>query len=84
VGITQEGLGEPFVKTSLANTASVLGRFISMRDISFWTGEGWYRYPSEAWPDEVLERGLPRPSRRGGKTGEGKQKASLDMGNQEV
>jgi hypothetical protein len=22
---------------------------------------GWYRYPSEAWPDEALERGLPRP-----------------------
>ena len=25
--------------------------------------EGWLGYPSEAWPDEALERGLPRPLR---------------------
>jgi len=32
-----------------------------MRDRSSWTGDGWYRYPSNVWPDEVLEKGLPRP-----------------------
>jgi hypothetical protein len=38
-----------------------------MRDISYWSGEDWYGYPSEAWPDEGLERGLPRPSVKIGK-----------------
>jgi hypothetical protein len=61
------GLGESFGKASLANTAFGLGRFIPMRGGSSWTGEGWYRYPSEAWPDEVLERGLPRPLAKRGK-----------------
>ena len=55
------GLGESLGKASLANTAFGLGRFIPMRDRSSWTLEGWYRYPSEAWPYEALERGLPRP-----------------------
>jgi hypothetical protein len=32
-----------------------------------WTGEGWYCYPSEAWPDKALERGLPRPLAKRGK-----------------
>jgi hypothetical protein len=54
-------LGEPFGKASLANTAFGLGRLISMRDSSFWTGEDGYCYPSKAWPDEALERGLRRP-----------------------
>jgi len=54
-------LGEPFGKASLANTALGVGRFISMRGRSSWTGKDWYRYPSNAWPDEALERGLPRP-----------------------
>jgi len=65
------GLGEPFGKASLANTAFGLGRSISMRDRSSWTGDGWYCYPSNAWPDEVLEKGLPRPLRREGKNGRG-------------
>ena len=67
------GLGEPFGKASLANTAFGLGRFISMRGRSSWTGEVWYRYPSEAWPDEALERGLPRPLAKRGKTGGGQE-----------
>jgi hypothetical protein len=32
------GLGKPFGKASLANTALRLGRFISMRDRSSWIG----------------------------------------------
>jgi hypothetical protein len=51
----------PFGKASLANTFLGLGRFISMRNKSSWAGEGWYCNPSGAWPDEALERGLPRP-----------------------
>ena len=39
-----------------------------MRDGSPWTGESGFRNPSDAWPDEVLERGLPRP------LGEGRKK----------
>jgi len=70
-GLRESGLGEPFGKASLANTAFGLGRFISRRGRSSWTGEVWYRYPSEAWPDEALERGLPRPLAKRGKTGGG-------------
>jgi len=40
-GLKESGLGEPFEKASLANTTFGLGRFISMRDMSLWTGEGW-------------------------------------------
>ena len=69
--LKESGLGEPFGKASLANTGFGLGRFISMRGRSSWTGEVWYRYPSEAWPDEALERGLPRPLAKRGKTGGG-------------
>jgi hypothetical protein len=65
--LKKSGLGEPFGKASLANTAFELGRFISMRDRSSWTEEGWYRYSSEAWPDEALERGLPGPLVKRGK-----------------
>ena len=65
--LRKSGLGEPFGKASLANTAFGLGRFISTRDRSSWTGEGGYRYPSEVWPDEALERGLPRPLAKRGK-----------------
>jgi len=54
------GLGEPFGKASSANTALGLGRFVPMRERSPWILEGWLRHPSEAWPYEVLERGLPR------------------------
>jgi hypothetical protein len=39
------GLGEPFGKASLANTAFGLGRFVSMRDRSYWKGEDWYVIP---------------------------------------
>jgi len=56
------GLGEPFGKASLANTAFGLGRFDSMRSRSCWILEGSLSYPSEAWPDEVLERDLSRPT----------------------
>jgi len=59
--LVEFGLGEPFGETSLAKTVFGLGRLISMGDPSFWTGEGVVRYPSGAWPDEALERGLPRP-----------------------
>jgi hypothetical protein len=55
------GLGEPFGKASLAITAFGLGRFIPMRGRSSWTEEGRYRYPSDAWSDEALEMGFPRP-----------------------
>jgi hypothetical protein len=65
--LIESGLGEPFGKASLANTDFRLGRFISMRDRSFYTGEGWCHYPSKAWPDEALERGLPRPLAKRGK-----------------
>ncbi len=65
--LKKSGLGESFGKASLANTAFGLGRFISMRDRSSWTEEGWYRYASETWPDEASERGLPRPLARRGK-----------------
>jgi hypothetical protein len=66
-GLKKFGLGEPFGKASLANTVFGLGRFISIRDRTSWTGEGWYCNPSEVWPDEVLERGLPRPLVKRGK-----------------
>ena len=59
--LKKAGLGEPFGKASLANAAFGLGKYISMRDRSSWAGEGEVRYPSEVWPDEVWERGLPRP-----------------------
>jgi hypothetical protein len=59
--LKKSGLGKPFGKASLANTFLGLGRFISMRNKSSWAGEGWYCNPSGAWPDEALERGLPRP-----------------------
>jgi hypothetical protein len=55
------GLGEPFGKASLANTAFGLSRFVPIRDRSPWGLEGWLRHPSEAWPYEALERGLPSP-----------------------
>jgi len=38
-----------------------------MRDGSPWTGESGFRNPSDAWPDEVLGRGLPRPLGEGRK-----------------
>ena len=53
--------GQPFGKASLANTIFRAGRFISMRDGSFWTEERGFRNPSGVWPDGALERGLPRP-----------------------
>ena len=55
------GLGEPFGKASLTNTVLGLGRFVSMRDSSSWFLEGELGYPSEAWPDEALKKGLLRP-----------------------
>jgi hypothetical protein len=66
-GTGKSGLGEPFGKASLADTADKLGRFISKGDGSCWPGEGWSCYPSEAWPDEALERGLPRSLAERGK-----------------
>jgi hypothetical protein len=60
-GLKKPGLGEPFGKASLANTAFRSGGFISMRNRSSCTVEGRHRYPSKVWPDEVLERGLPWP-----------------------
>jgi hypothetical protein len=71
--LKRSGLGEPFGKASLANTALGLGRFISMGSRSCWPGEGWYRYPSEVLPDEGLERGLPRPLAQRGKNWGGKK-----------
>jgi hypothetical protein len=65
--LKESGLGEPLGKASLANTIFRLGRLISMRDGSFWIGESGFGNPSEAWPDEVLERGLPRPLAKGWK-----------------
>jgi len=72
------GLGEPFGKASSANTALGLGRFVPMRERSPWILEGWLRHPSEAWPYEVLEKGLPKPlPKRMKNWGVGK-KAQLD------
>jgi hypothetical protein len=65
--LKKSGLGEPFGKASLAKTAFGLGRFISRGDRSSWTGECGYCYPSGAWPDEALERGLLRPLAKRGK-----------------
>jgi hypothetical protein len=80
--LKKSGLGELFVKASLANTAFGFGKFISMRDRSSWTEEGWYRYTSEAWPDEALERCLPRPlAKRGKKLEEGKINLGIDKRN---
>jgi len=59
--LKKPGLGEPFGKASLANTAFELGRFVPMRGRSSWILEGSLGYPSETWPDEALERGLSRP-----------------------
>jgi len=76
--LKKSGLGEPFGKASLANTVFGLGRFITMRERRSWTGEGWYRYPSEAWPDEAMERGLPRPlAKRGKKWGRTSSESTL-------
>ena len=76
--LKKSSLGKPFGKASLDNTAYRLGRFISMRDRSSCPGEGWYRYPSEVWPDEALKRVFPGPSRREVETGEGKLYFALD------
>ena len=65
--LKKSGLGKPFGKASLANPVFGLGRFISMGDRSSWTGECRVRYPSDIWPDEALERGLPKPWTKGGK-----------------
>jgi len=65
--LKSSGLGEPFGKASLANTAIGLSRFDSMRSRSCWVLEGLLGYPSGAWPDEVLERGLSRPMAKRGK-----------------
>jgi hypothetical protein len=59
--LEKSGLGEPFGKASLANTAFGLGRIIPMKDRSRWMLEGRLGYSSEAWPDEALERGLAMP-----------------------
>jgi len=67
------GLSEPIEKTALANTALGLGRFISIEVRNSRLGERWYRCPSKVWPDETLERGLPRPWGRERKTGGGKK-----------
>jgi len=55
------GLGEPFGKASLANTAYGSSRSVSMGGRDFRVEESWVSLPSKAWPDEALERGLPRP-----------------------
>ena len=65
--LKEVGLGEPFGKASLAKTTLGLGRHISMGDRSSWCGEVRVRYPSGAWPDEALKRGLPRPLAKRGK-----------------
>ena len=62
----------------MANTIFRLGRFISMRDGSFWTGEEGFRNPSEAWPDGALERGLPRPMAKRRKNLGGKFNFSIE------
>ena len=75
--IKGSGLGEPFGKASLANTASGLGRFISMRDMGLWTGGACSVIP--------LKSGLMKPGRgvcpglwrRKGKTGGGQERPSL-------
>jgi len=42
--------------------------------------EGWLPIPYEAWPDEGLERGLPRPfAKKKEKLGEGKFDALIDF-----
>ena len=53
-------LGEPFVKASLANTVSGSSRLVPMIGRDLRGVEGWLPIPYEAWPDEGLERGLPR------------------------
>jgi hypothetical protein len=51
-----------------------------MRDRSSWTGEAWYRYSSEAWPDEAMERGLPRPlAKKGKKLGRTRRRTYLNF-----
>jgi hypothetical protein len=59
--VKESGLGEPFGKASLANTVSGRSRLVSMTGRDLRGVEGWLPIPSKAWPDEVLERGLPRP-----------------------
>ncbi len=39
--LKEGGLGEPFGKTSLANTTYRLGKLISMTNRSSWAGEEW-------------------------------------------
>ena len=67
--LKKSGLSEPFGKASLANTAFGLGRFISKRDRSSWTGEEWYRYPSEACLMKPWRGVCPGPWRREEKLG---------------
>jgi len=59
--LEERGLGEPFGKASLANTAFVSGRFVPITNRRPWGVEGWLHYSSEDWPYEALKRGLPRP-----------------------
>jgi len=59
--LEEPGLGEPFGKASSANTAFVSSRFVRKTSRKPWWVEHWLRYPSEVWPYEALERGLPRP-----------------------
>jgi len=59
--LKESGLGGPFGKASSANTAFGLSRFVPMTGRGLWILEGWSPHPSEAWPCEALEKGLPRP-----------------------
>ncbi len=63
----KSGLGEPFGKASLANTATGSSRSVSMTVRGLRAEEEWLPLTFKAWPDEALERGLPRPfaKRRG-------------------
>jgi len=70
--LKSSGLGKPFGKASLANTALGISGFVPMRGRSSWILEGSLRYPSEAWPDEALERGLSRPMAKRRKNWRGK------------
>ena len=78
--LKESGLGEPFGKASLANTVSGSSRLVPMIGRDLRGVEGWLPIPYEAWPDEGLERGLPRPfAKKKEKLGEGKFDALIDF-----
>ena len=84
--LEERGLGEPVGKASSANAASVSSGFVPITNRRPWRVERWLGHSSEVWPDEALEKGLPRPFAKRRKDWRGQdhfRKHSLENGGEE-